>query len=507
MATDIQIQTNVDLNSSARDVKLTRASNGTLFVVYKKVTSNSLFIAYSTDSGLTWDEVDSGSLVSSTDIGLALAIDSQDIVHVAYTRSSTSTPKYRQFTIAGGWTAEETISATTTSKDGNLDIAIDSVDDVHVVFNDNVNISYNKRTIGTWGTESSLFSSESVGNNGANKYPKIAIDSNNYIYIVFLDLLAEIKYLKYTSFWTAAVSLSSTQSDLTALPSIAIDSADNVHIMYARANTLNDLLYYIKYTESTDTWAAATQVPTTSIEANYPTIAVTSSDVLNVVYHYANDIYLIQNTAGIWGSDSKIIDAITPQAYTQSYIRSTVWPVIEASHTNTATAGYHFTLIDNGSGVNILRYYASTSFSAPTVDENYHRIETAYLPEIGPFSGSLVPTLFTGSDYTKVDDDDNIYVDQTATDDYAIFYFSNRGTYDTDDIEVEWKGKSDIATSTSTVYLDFFNYNTRAWQNIDSDTATAAGTEFILGTFVTYQPTVFYGSNLWVTARVYQKAQ
>jgi hypothetical protein len=121
--------------------------------------------------------------------------------------------------------------------------------------------------------------------------------------------------------------------------------------------------------------------------------------------------------------------------------------------------------------------------------------------------GSYLGSLASVSDYTKYDDDDNIYVNRPATDNYSIVYFNNRGEQSDDIITNEWKGKSSIATSTSIAKLDIWNHYERRWDNVDTDNATAAGTEFILGTTITDRPEPYIGSNLWSNARVWQKAQ
>ena len=56
-----QIQTDITKYSQPRVV---RDSAGKLYTVYKKVTNTNLWVAYSTDSGLNWTEVDSGVVAS-----------------------------------------------------------------------------------------------------------------------------------------------------------------------------------------------------------------------------------------------------------------------------------------------------------------------------------------------------------------------------------------------------------------------------------------------------------
>lgn len=358
---------------------MVRGSDGTLYVVYTGSGTGFLTVAYSRDGGLTWAQDISGLTVSAP----ALAIDRTDKVHIIFYNNGTSNLKYVNYTISGGFSSPE-VASPNTPNPAHFAIAVDSVDDVHIGFFGSpgavYTVRYNKRTSGTWGTQTDVYNS---GSNIPIQNIQIALDSNNYIYLIWIDNpnnagggFAAIKYAKFTSFWTGGISLTGVQVDSTGIPAIAVDSADNVHVVYARSGLgIPALLKYLKYTKMTDTWASVAAVSTTATTA-YPTIAIDASDVLSVVFNTGGsalggpDIYLIQNTGGVWGSETKIITATGSQNLIKAYIQSTVYPVsVNGRRTNIATTGYHFTDIDTDTGTNIIRYYASADFTAP--NESY----------------------------------------------------------------------------------------------------------------------------------------
>jgi hypothetical protein len=494
---DIQIQT--DVNTLETNARMVRGSNGTLYVVYVKTTAPTyLFCAYSTDTGSTWTEVSAGFSPSTWPYPV-VAIDSQDIVHIVY--GLTNDARYRQFTISGGFTTQENIGTHVVSADQYFDIAIDSADNVHVVWEDWSRIYYNKRTAGTWGAQQLLQTTTATG----GKRPKIAIDSNNYIYIVYHDNPSSnsaILYLKYTGSWTSAVQLDSFTTTSNAVASLAIDSLNNVHVIYARGDTKT---YYIKYTALTDSWSAAAVI-SADTNREFPTICVDSNDNLNVVCFALSDtsydIYFSQNT-GSWSAFSKILDSSGIHAFKYSAIQSTVSPVINAVHTNIATAGYQFTYIDVVAAVNILRFYSSTDINFPAPQtKNYSRKASASLPA----TDSNLSTLFTSTGYSNVATENSVFEDQVATDQYSIQQFKNKGNAVTDNINVSWIGKTSIAPSASTVYLQIYNRNSGLWETLSSNNSSSANTAFTLTGSKTSSLTNYYDGSNWVSCRVYQLA-
>lgn len=123
-----------------------------------------------------------------------------------------------------------------------------------------------------------------------------------------------------------------------------------------------------------------------------------------------------------------------------------------------------------------------------------------------PTDDADLENLFTAQQYLDVDADDNVFVDQTATDEYAIFLFKDKNTNDTFTITPTWKGKSSIDCSQSPALLQIFNRTSGLWETIDTDNTTTAGTEFTLTASVITNLDDYYDETFWVACRVYQEA-
>ena len=487
---DIQIQTG--LNSEFQP-RMVRGSDGTIYVVYTKVASPSyLFVAYSHDNGLTWTEVSSGFYPSNWPYP-TLAIDSQDTLHIISGSNSGNDGSYRQFTISGGFTGVQTFGTDVASAVQHMDIAVDSADNVHVVWRDFNRIYYNKRTAGTWGTQL-LVQTTSVSSSQA---PKIAIAPNGTIFVVYFD--SGIYYLKYTTFWTSGVSIGVYSSGGAPTPNHAIDSLGNVHVVWTQSASQ---LMYVKYTLATDTWGTPAAVSITAPFVVDPSIAIDASDNLNVVFWDANyDSWYVQNT-GSWGTNVKILDGAIGGDRSYPQHRSTVYPIVGGASTNILISGIYFLYAHLVSGSN-LRFYSSSGVTYPgTQTENYSREENASLPTV---DGQL-SNIFTATEVSNVAADDNIYTSQTATNKYAIQLFKNKGEASSDNINVTWIGKSNLAPTSSTVYLQIYNRTTPAWETLSSNNAAAANTEFTLTGTKSTSLSDYYDANLWVACRIYQLA-
>jgi hypothetical protein len=107
---------------------------------------------------------------------------------------------------------------------------------------------------------------------------------------------------------------------------------------------------------------------------------------------------------------------------------------------------------------------------------------------------------YSEQDYTDVATDNDVYVSQTATNEYTIHQFKNYVS--TIGATLTCKAKSNTAPSDSTVYLQIYNYDTPAWETVDSDNTTGADTEFTLEANVP-DLTDYKDGNV-ITCRVYQ---
>jgi len=199
-------------NSSAR--KLARTSDGALHCVYVK--DSQIYYSKSIDSGQNWtdtaltDEIEAQKHPT-------IASDSNDYLHVAWVGRFVGTGdrqlRYRKYT--DSWQAIENL----TSADYHQlypAIAIDSNDYVHIAWNgqdQSVKAMRYIKNDGSWSDITAL----STETTSVDTQSSIAIDSNDYIHIVWAarnndESELNIHYKKYTDSWQAEVDLTSTLS-------------------------------------------------------------------------------------------------------------------------------------------------------------------------------------------------------------------------------------------------------------------------------------------------------
>lgn len=481
-----QIKSGVDSVKSAR---LLRGSDGTLYSIYVITATAHMCIGYSTDAGVTWTQVDSG-IVSSY---FSFAIDSQDNIHISYKKNADGKLWYVKFSALAFGTPEN-IDAVSTIVSQPSSIAVDSADNPHVIWTVNVtSLFYSKRTAGTWSARLELATFDTQTS------LKIAIDSNDHIYVIYLENSVRVNMVKYNGSWAAAITLGNTNLTSATETNLVVDSSNNVWVVWLSISGAN-LLRYNKYTKATDSWGGDTIVVTVvTPDDTQASIAIDSSNVISVLFQAAGGLlYLIQNTAGVWGSEGTVTPTLTP---TNSKIESTVYPILGGENINETTAGYHFTYYDAASSA--LRYYASSAvdFPAPQT-KNYSRKASASLPS----TDANLSNLFTSTGYANVLSEDSLFEDQSATGQYSIFLFKNQGNAITDPINVSWIGKSSIAPSESTVYLQIYNRNSGLWETLDSNAIESINTVFTLTGAQLTSLSNYYDASLWVSCRVYQLA-
>lgn len=125
-------------------------------------------------------------------------------------------------------------------------------------------------------------------------------------------------------------------------------------------------------------------------------------------------------------------------------------------------------------------------------------------PETLPIDAAVQATLYSSDDYTDVATSDDNRVSISSTANYLNHLFKVRAADNTKHIKVEVEVQSSKAPSVSTVYLQIYNRNSEEWETLDSDTTTAADTDFSL---IGYQDTnlsYYYDANYEISFRVYQ---
>jgi hypothetical protein len=252
-----------------------------------------------------------------TSVNPYLAIDSKDNVHVVwrdwtdYLGAGTDFDIFYTFWNATSlrWSTTEVVSTESIEGSHYPSLAIDSKDNVHVVWYD----SSDYLSCGTdydifykfWNTTSQSWSTTEVvssGIPGNSQYPNLAIDSMDNVHVVWYDYTDYLgsgtdpdifyKFWNTTSLSWSITEVVSTESTLDAFsPILAIDGQDNVHVVwwdstnYLSSGTDYDVFYQFR-NSTTQSWSATEVVSTESIAySSSPILAIDSKDNVHVAWY------------------------------------------------------------------------------------------------------------------------------------------------------------------------------------------------------------------------------
>lgn len=260
-----------------------------LFFVFMLVTG----LLIHTLSAQTWSTAKRLTYNTGTSYYPATATDSSNNIHVVWHDQSPIDGDeifYKKSTDGGTtWSAAYRLTYNY-APSYNPVIAIDSADTIHVVWYDhgpgNYEIFYKKSSTGgaSWSAAKRLTYST-----GTSRFPVIATDSSNNIHLVWSDVTPgnyEIFYKKGTNggmTWSVAYRLT-YNSGGSNRPAIAVDTHDNIHVVWDDESPGNFEIFYKKSTDGGTTWPAAYRLTYSSGDSNNPDIAVISYTHINVVW-------------------------------------------------------------------------------------------------------------------------------------------------------------------------------------------------------------------------------
>ncbi len=238
------------------------------------------------------------------------AVDSSGGVHLVWsdTTPGDSEIYYKQSTDGGGtWATSQRITFSSGSP-GNPDIAVDSTGGLHVVWEDeapgNSEIYYKRSPDGgaTWSTSKRL-----TWNEGMSWNPAVAVDSLDNLHVVWADMTPgnfEIYYKKSTdggANWSTSKNLSSNSGNSFS-PAMAVDSSDRIHVAWSDGTPGKSEIYYKKSTDKGNTWAASQRLSWTAEASAQPAIAVAASGRIHVAWSDAtpgdSEIYYKKSSDG-----------------------------------------------------------------------------------------------------------------------------------------------------------------------------------------------------------------
>ena len=269
-------------------------SYGQVHVAWQDDTPGNFEVCYkkSPDGGTSWAANTRFTWTSTFSHMPAIKVDSSGDIHVFWDDDSPGNNEIYQkrSTDAGAtWTANERLTWTS-GYSIVPDMAVDPSGNLHVVWSDltsgNLEIYHKKSTDGgaTWTTGHRL-----TWNAGASMSPKIGVDTSGHLHVVWQDETPgswQVYYARSTdggAAWTPSQRLS-WSSGLSGYPIIGVDSFSGLHVVWQGSVSGNTEAFYRKSTDGGTSWAVAKRLSWTSGVSFSPVIAVDSSDNLHVVW-------------------------------------------------------------------------------------------------------------------------------------------------------------------------------------------------------------------------------
>ena len=349
--------------------KLVRQSNGTLWCAFRE--SEDVHVAWSEDAGVTWTDYevwgDDGSQYPS------IAVDSNDVVHLVFHSYKNDADDYQlEYSNSTNWGT--IVQIRDEDKHHKLpSIAIDSNDNIHIVYekgeegtSNGDQVAYINSTDGgaTWGTEKILTDEADSGD--GEWFPSIAIDSNDFIHVVFYckdhyseyDDILHMQSSDGGDTWTGweADPVYQDDSHDETKPCIAIDDNDVLHVVWCGVDQYtNDQVGY-SYNDSSG-WSSVEWVTWDSDEEyRYPSISVNDNDYV----HVGIEVVGTRLNHSVNDTTSWTEDIALAVSYNFPSLISAQWPVINETKTNRPKTGYAMIC---GFGTSNVTYYASPDLS------------------------------------------------------------------------------------------------------------------------------------------------
>jgi len=274
-------------------------SSNAIYIVLGESTAGNWQISYtkSTDGGKTWSTISRLNSTSGNAQGPAIAIDTGDTIHVAWTDdTSGNNDIYYARSKDGGatWSAAKRLSWT--SGDSHQPgISIDSNNMIHVVWYvqtpGNGDVFYRHSADGgkTWSAQKGL-----TWTSGLSWNPDIAADSNSHLHIVLDDDtagIAQIFYRRSTDGGTSWIPLKKLTwtPDASWAPAIAVAPGNILHIAWICYMSGSSEIYYKRSPDGGTTWDFAKRLTWTPGWSYYPDLAIDSNSTLHLVWQDNTD--------------------------------------------------------------------------------------------------------------------------------------------------------------------------------------------------------------------------
>lgn len=290
--------------------KLVRVSNGTLYAVHVRKLGPyyQIYVEKSEDEGATWIDETRISIYPTMNswphYEPSIAVDSNDTLHVVWKGRITEFPASTQI-----WYANSSawVNATRISDVAGMDhednwqthptIVVDSEDNLHILWQGKADgyasgqIWY-KNYIESWSNPIRI-NTDTRSQSGSS----IAVDSEDNLHVVWGGRTAEypdntqIWYRNYNVSWGTITRISTyggMESYDQYFPTIALDSLDELHVAWYGKATGFTTNYQIWYNKKSTSWAGPIRISTNTdmydYDQEFPSIAVDSKDDIHVLW-------------------------------------------------------------------------------------------------------------------------------------------------------------------------------------------------------------------------------
>jgi hypothetical protein len=332
------VSTGTPVISSNAQRYLVRDIYGYLYTVMEKTVSTftQIFCLKSTDNGATWTDLGFPQVASYNQHNPSIATDSLGNVYVVWNgMDSVDTAfyniKYAKYS-SGAWSAiTKLTSGSTLGQQQTPAIMADSLNNIHVTWTggDTIdpgkfNVRYIKYNGTSWGTPVKITS----GNSYDQINPSIAIDTTNNIHIVWSGMDAteatysNIRYSKSAdngATFSAQAKITTGIAGQSLTPCIIADSTNALHVAFSGWDG-TDVAYNIKYIKYSGSWGAITKLTSGATYAqSAPSITVDSSNNVYIVWYGTHGASTSINQirkivyAGSWGSVINVTSAASDQ--------------------------------------------------------------------------------------------------------------------------------------------------------------------------------------------------
>jgi hypothetical protein len=292
-----------DLNIANNGRKIVRTSDGVLYTVYSRSASaHKVFLANSTDNGMTWTEIEISS--DEDQIHPSLALDSQNNLHIVWQgKVGTSTVYKIRYTKYDG-SSFSAIDDFTADENQNQEIpviALDAQNKIHLAWvgrgtvasSTGDSLYYVRKESSAWGTMETVKAGEFHLDFGKSILSQFSLtpDDQGILHFVWFEKpptdASKLRHRKVdpalsSGEWSDFVNLTNVSHQ--SQSSIAVDSQSNAHLVWHHWSSSGDpKVNYAKYTGS---WSAIETLSEDNADLIMPccSIGADQSDVVYLVW-------------------------------------------------------------------------------------------------------------------------------------------------------------------------------------------------------------------------------